>query len=190
MVKYNYGTLNENNEVATYENHDTWYVKEFLAVTRITVAPRTNQIKLALKIAKGFKLPLGILYMLFRPGNDSVERGRYHSSGLLSYKDVEMFCNKFKEYFETDGRHHLWIFSANDKERKQFLIHDNHHLVHVFDDVDKIKALLKKKKFKEEEIRVPEPHIHFSSSDNDVFESELLGYWNWTHSPFRHKAKA
>ena len=189
MSKYTYGTINQNNEVVTYENHNTWCIKEYPTFDRVTVASESNQIELALEIVKGFELPLRVIYMLFRPGNESIERGRYHCPGLLEYEDVEIFCNKFREYFETDGRHHLWIFSDNDKGIKQFLIYDNHRLLQVFDDAARIKAILEKKNFREEEIDVPEPHIHLSSSDNDVFERELIDYWSWVHSPFKHKVK-
>lgn len=191
MGKYTYGTINEKNEIITYENHDTWCIKDDSAAQRITIAPKSDQIELALEIVMGFELPFKIVYMLFRPGNVSVAPGRYMCPDHLEYKDVELFCNKFSEYFETDGRHHLWILSVNDKGIKQFLIYDNHGLLHVYDDVARIKAILDEKKFKEEEITVPvpEPHIHLSSSDNNVFERALLGYWNWTHLPFKHKVK-
>jgi hypothetical protein len=190
--RYTYGTINENNEIVTHDNEDTWCINGDLTAQRITVAPKSDQIELVLKIIKGFELPLKIVYLLFRPGNASVAPGRYLYSDHLEYEDVEVFCNKFREYFETDGRHHLWILSAaNDKGIKQFLIYDNHRLLHIYDDVVRIKAILKKKNFREEEIivPVPEPHIHFSSSDNNVFERALLSYWNWTHLPFKHKVK-
>ncbi len=189
MYRYTYGTLDKNNELVTYENHDTWCIRESSAVKRIIIAPKSNQIELLLEIAKGFESPLRIFYALFRPGNSSIERGRYHCPDYLNYEDVEIFCKKFSNYLETDGRHHLWIFSANDKGIKQFLIYDNHRLLQVFDDVDRIKDILEKKNFREEEISVPEPHIHLSNPDNDVFERELLDYWDWVHSPFRHKVK-
>lgn len=191
MGKYPYGTINENNEVKTYENDDTWCLKEYSNVKRITVAPKNNQVELMLEIAKGFESPLKIVYMLFRPGNESVTRGRYLCPEPVQYDDVEIFCSKFREYLETDGRHHLWIFSDNEKGTKQFLIYDNHRLLHVFNDVGRTKAILEKKNFREEEIivPVPEPHVHLSSSDHNVIETEVLGYWDWVRTPFKHKVK-
>lgn len=191
MGKYTYGIINENEEIVTHENDDTWCIKGDSTAQRITVAPREDQIELGLEIVKGFELPIKIVYLLFRPGSASVVPGRYLCPDPLNYEEVEIFCNKFREYFQTDGRHHLWILSANEKGIKQILIFDNHGLLHVFDDFAKIKNILEIKNFREEEIivPVPEPHIHFSSSDNNVFERALLGYWNWTHLPFKHKVK-
>jgi hypothetical protein len=189
LDKHTYGTLNENKEVVTYDNHDTWCIKEYSTVRRVTIAPKSNQIDMVLEIVKGFEGPLKVVYMLFRPGSDFVVRGRYMCPDLLEYEDVEVFCKKFANYLESDGRHHLWIFSANDSGIKQFLIYDNHRLLQVFDDIDRIKSLLAKKNFKEEDINVPEPHIHLSLPSNNVYEKELLSYWKWIHLPFRHKVK-
>lgn len=189
MGKYPYGTLNEKDEVVIPENNDTWCIKQ--EFNRITVAPKNDKMELVLEIVRGFEMPLKIVYMLFRPGNDLSVRGRYQSRVPLCFEDVEFFCAKFKEFLETDGRHQLWILSDSDKGTQQLLICDNHGLIHVFNDTERVRSLLEKKNFCEEEITVPvpEPHTHFSHSDNNVFEMELLGYWQWTHSTFRHKVK-
>lgn len=189
MGKYPYGTLNEKDEVVIPENNDTCCIKQ--EFNRITVAPKNDKMGLVLEIVRGFKTPLKIVYMLFRPGNDLSVRGRYQTRDPFRFEDVEVFCNKFKEYLETDGRHQLWILSDSEEGTQQLLIYDNHGLIHVFNDVERVKALLEKRHFREEEITVPvpEPHTHFSYSDNNVFERDLLSYWQWTHSPFRHKVK-
>jgi hypothetical protein len=191
VSKPTYGTLNDNNELVTYENQNTWCITEYATVERVTIAPRDKQVELALEIVRGFDAPLKVVYMLFRPGNEAVEPGRYLYPGYLSFDEVEAFCTKFREYFETDGRHHLWIFSANDIGKKQFLIYDNHGLIHVFDNLPRLKELLGDKGFREEHITVPvpEPHIHLSNPDNNRLEKELVDYWNWTQLPFKHKVK-
>ncbi len=189
MFRYKYGTITEKNELKTYDNHNTWFVKEYETFKRITIAPASGEIELALEIVSGFELPLKILYMLFRPGNYSIAAGRYHSPDILTFEDVENFCHRFRDFLETDGRHHLWIMSANDMGRKQFLIYDNHHLLHVYDDIDRIREIVAKRRFSEGEISVPEPHIHLSKSEFDATEKELIGYWEWIHLPHRHKVK-
>jgi hypothetical protein len=190
MGKYTYGTINENNELVTYENHDTWCIKEYGGVERITIAPKSGHVDLALEIVKGFETPFKVVYMLFRPGNSSVEPGRYMCPATVTFDQVEKLCHKFRDYFETDGRHHLWIFSANEIGKKQFLIFDNHGLLHVFDN-GKIRGLLEQRNFTEEDIvvPVPEPHIHLSKPANNDVERELLQYWDWAHLPFKHKVK-
>jgi hypothetical protein len=187
---YKYGTVSNNNEVVTHDNHDTFFIKEYETFRRITIAPGSDEVELLLEIVSGFEPPLKVIYALFRPGNFSVEPGRYHCQDEQNFIDVELFCRRFKKFFETDGRHHIWFLSANDRGIKQFLIYDNHHLLHVNDDVDRIMGILSKRNFRQEQTVVPEPHIHLSDTENDVFEKELLEYWNWVRVPFRHPVKA
>lgn len=191
MGNYPYGMINEKNEVVTVENKNTWCIKDFGDTRRLTVAPSSNAVDLALEIVKGFEEPLKVVYLLFRPGGESVERGRYLCPDFLTHNDVEKFCSDFREFLESDGRHHLWIFSAYDIGKKQFLIFDNHRLLHVYDNVDRVKEMLQAKGFTEEDITVPvpEPHAHLSIPDNNKYEQELLNYWNWQRSPFKHKVK-
>lgn len=188
MDKSKFGTVDNNNNVTTYKNKNCWYVKEYDSFKRITIAPEKDEVELLLRIVKGFTPPLRVLYVLFRPGHKSTPAGRYHSRDVLTYDDIEKFCMTFRDFFETDGRHHLWIIADNNGIKKSVIL-DNHHLLHVFDDVERIKSIMQEMGFSEEVTSVPEPHVHFSNPENDRFEKELLDYWNWIRVPFKHRVK-
>ncbi|GAA0182117.1 hypothetical protein SH2C18_45500 [Clostridium sediminicola] len=183
MGKFKFGTIKKDNEDIKYEYNDIWCLEEYPNFKRIVIAPKENQIDLMLEIAKSFESPLAILYVLVVSRMDTNTLGRYQCPFPLEYKDVDKLCNSFREFFETDGRHHLWICSANSKGIKQILVYDNHNVIYVYDDINKIKELLKRKGFKEEEVRFPVPHTHMYNSENDIFEKEILEYWEWIHFP-------
>jgi hypothetical protein len=185
MDKFKFGALNTNNEDIKYEYNDSWYVEEYPNFKRMVIAPKENQIDLMLEVAKSFELPLAILYVLVVPRLDTNEPGRYQCPARLAYRDIEIFFNKFKEFFETDGRHHLWICSANNKGIKQLLVYDRHNIIYVYDDINKITDMLEKKNFKKAEIKLPFPHMHMYNSENDIFEKEIMEYWDWIYSPLK-----
>lgn len=183
LDKFKLGTLNKNDENAKYEYNGVWYLEKYPDFERIIVAPKEDHINLMLDIAKSFELPFAILYVLVVPRLDSNKPGRYQCPFPLSYEDVEKFCSRFKDFIETDGRHHLWICSANNKGVRQMLIYDNHNVIYVYDDISKIKDFLAKRNFRESEVRFPYPHTHMYNPENDVFEKEILEYWDWRYFP-------
>lgn len=185
MDKFKFGTLNKDNEDIKYEYNGTWCLEQYPNFERIVVGPKDNHIDLMLEIVKSFELPLAILYVLIVPRADNNKPGRYQCPFPLKYEDVDEFCSKFKEYFETDGRHHLWICSANSKGIKQLLVYDKHNVIYIYDDINKITEFLERKKFKESEIRFPVPHTHMYNPENDIYEEEIFKYWDWIHFPLR-----
>lgn len=189
MDKFKFGALNRNNEDIKYEYNDSWYVEEYPNFKRIVIAPKENQIDLMLEIAKSFELPLAILYVLVVPRVDTNEPGRYQCPYHLPYKDVDIFFNKFRKFFETDGRHHLWICSANKKGIKQLLVYDRHNVIYVYDDINKITDMLEEKNFKKAVNKLPFPHMHMYNPENDIFEKEIMEYWDWIYSPLREDDK-
>lgn len=183
MDKFKLGTLNKDGENINYNYNGSWQLEKYPNFERIVVAPSKGHIDLMQEIAKSFELPLAILYVLTVPRVDSNKPGRYKCPTPLSYEDVEVFCNRFKEFIETDGRHDLWICSVNSKGIRQMLVYDHHNVIYIYDDISKIKKLLKKKGLKETEVSFPYPHSHMYNPENDVFEKEIFDYWEWRYFP-------
>jgi len=185
MENFKFRTLNKDGTNEMFEYNDDYCIEEYTNYKRIVIAPKKNQMNLMLEIAKGFEQPLGILYVLVVPRVDSNESGRYQSPYPLEFEEVEVFCNKFKEFLESDGRHHFWIASINSKGINQLLVYDKHNVIYVYDDIDKITNFLKKKNFNDMKVKFPVPHTHMYNAENDMFEKEILEYFNWRVSPLQ-----
>lgn len=164
-----------------YKN--TYCIERFPNHERIKVAPRINQVDLILDFLKNFESPYMCLYVLLvsRVGNDL---GRYQCSYPLSYSELSEFLAKYKDYFETDGRHHIWFGSA---KTKQLLIYDQHNVIFIYDDISTTTKNLNEKGFVEEKVEFPVPHTHMYNFQNDVYETEIMKYWEWRKFPLEEQ---
>ena len=87
---------------------------------------------------------------------------------------------EYKEYFETDGRHHLWICTLDNSGR---LIYDQHNVIFAYGQIEKYLTILDKEGFKEKRFSFPDPHAHAFNQINDKFEESILEYWGWSIYP-------
>lgn len=142
---------------------------------RLKIGASKNQIGLLINLLDSLKPPYFILYVLVisRKGNDL---GRYQSPLLETKQEVVDFLLDFKEYLETDARHHVWIGTMNNNGS---LIFDQHNVIYGYGPLKAFKHTLEKLDFKEEEFLFPAPHCHHYHDTNDGFESEILKYWDW-----------
>jgi hypothetical protein len=124
--------------------------------------------------------PFYLLYVLVVP-RDYGEPGRYQSSDPHSKRDLLEFLNRFEQFLESDGRHHLWIKSIGESD---LLVYDRHNLIYAYGDLDKFKRILRKEAFTETpRIKIPSPHVHHYNQDYDADCRALIEYWGWQHSP-------
>ncbi len=147
--------------------------------SRLTIAASTNQIALILKLVDTLNPPFYILYVLVVSRLDN-ERGRYQSPLIETKEELKLFLLEYKQYFETDGRHHLWVCTIDNSGR---FIYDQHNVIFAYGDTKKYLVLLSKEGFKEKEFSFPEPHAHAYNESNDRFEESLLVYWDWSIYP-------
>lgn len=147
--------------------------------SRLTIGAESHEIRLILEMCKQCTGPFGVLYVLIasRLGH---EDGRYQNDTPASYDDLELFLYEFQEFFEEDGRHHLWVMSLGDQQQ---FIFDNHNVVYAYGDLDRIETVLKDNGFSEGEISTPDPHAHSYHSEFDTEQDRLMGYWRWKRFP-------
>src|SRR5262245_22305098 len=95
---------------------------------RLVIGAEAKEIELILELCRGMHGPFVVLFVLIasRLGNPE---GRYQSRGGLSYADLELFLYTFQEFFEQDGRHHLWVISASGEGQ---FIFDRHNVVYAY----------------------------------------------------------
>ncbi|AJQ97187.1 hypothetical Protein YC6258_05157 [Gynuella sunshinyii YC6258] len=127
------------------------------------------------------KGPFGVLYVLLvsRLGKAS---GRYQSPCPLSYEELELFLYEHQEYFERDGRQHLWVSSVSGEGQ---FIFDNHNYIFAYGDINSYISKLESKGFSEGEIRIPAPHCHNYHTDFDSEEEAVNNEFEWLYSPLQ-----
>jgi hypothetical protein len=162
-----------------YFYNNTWCIEKYPNYESVTVAPKENQIEFMLDVLKNFEPPYWCLYVLLVSREDN-EAGRYQCPYPMSYEEIYEFALKYKDYFETDGRHHIWMGSA---KTKQLLVYDQHNVIYIYDDILKTSKYLKDKGFLEENIQFPVPHSHMYNVENDSFEIDIFKRWEWIKFP-------
>lgn len=153
------------------EDHESW--------SRLAIGAEKNEIPLILDFCNGKNGQFGILYILIssRLGRESA---RYQSPYPINFDELSLFLYTFQEYFEQDGRHHLWIMSLEDNDQ---FIFDNHNIVYSYGNIDEHETILQQKGFTQGEVGIPAPHAHNYHPEFDLSEDELMNYWDWINFP-------
>jgi hypothetical protein len=121
--------LNETADGFEYQVHrypDLWDVEKTAAPERLVVAPANEHVERMLKLSEKMPGPFGILYVLLLSRKGIVRPGRYQSPSLMERARMEQFMREFAIYFESDGRHHIWIASPDDGST---LVYDRHNVI-------------------------------------------------------------
>ena len=85
-----------------------------------------------------------------------------------------------QEYFEQDGRHHIWV--ASTLNEGQFIF-DHHNFVYGYGDVDRYIEVAKSLGFSQGTLEIPCPHTHNYHHEYDDEEESLLKQFEWLHFP-------
>jgi hypothetical protein len=149
---------------------------------RICVTTSAGYVDLILALAATLPEPFFILYVLILSRKQDNEAARYQSD-KVSYLELKAFLERFEDYFENDGRHHIWIHSP---ESSATLVYDNHNLLYGYGPLETFSTVLRNKGLKNvEEIQRVAPHGHCYNQEFDSCEGELLGSMRWKKSPLQ-----
>jgi hypothetical protein len=179
---YKFGADKGGTEVEFFYNN-IWCVEKYPDYERITIAPYDNQVELMLDILKSFPPPYWCLYVLIVSRTDQ-KCGRYQCPYPMVYNEIYNFGMKYKDYFETDGRHHIWMGSAKSK---QLLVYDHHNVIYVYEDILNSSKYLREKSFIEETVKFPVPHMHNYNKSNDDKEISILKHYKWKRFPLKEQ---
>jgi len=102
--------------------------------------------------------------------------GRYQSPIIANHEDLQVFLYSFQEFFEGDGRHHLWIGSPGCSD---LLVYDQHDVVFAYGSIDIFEEVLIERGFTEEEFWFPSPHSHSFDPANVREEDAVLACFDW-----------
>lgn len=152
----------------------------------VLAGPRTSYTKLLTDLAVTFPDTCKILYVLVVPRDGTAEAGRYESPDYLPIEEVSAFLVEFSEFFECDGRHHLWIACPDHGT----LVFDRHNVIYAYGNLEAFEAVADAHGMSRREFSIPIPHWHKYHAEYDAIEHRLLKRWDWIHSPLRAQDEA
>lgn len=93
---------------------------------------------------------------------------------------MESFLLDFKEFFESDGRHHVWVMSVPESST---LVYDQHNVIYAYGPLQEFTEILRENGLQNGAVRFPVPHSHNYNPENDDAEERLVQRWAWVESP-------
>lgn len=160
---------------------DLWQHEKTSGPERLVLAPSRGHIGLLLDLTVCLKAPFWMLYVLLDPRRDHAA-GRYETPDPLDGAELRAFLGEFKDYLETDARHHLWIGSTTGNG---LLVYDQHNLIYAYGPLEGYEEIVHRSGLREGTVTIPAPHSHHFHPAFDDDEDALLSRWNWTRSPLR-----
>ena len=150
---------------------------------RLVIGPDSNHVDLLIELSGKLKgHPWYILYVLLIPRRNNRPPGRYASPPLDTHEKLSAVLYDFKAFFETDGRHHIWIGSGADDG---LLIYDQHNVIFAYGPMDSFENILNTYGFKRQDFWFPSPHAHSYLSTNDAEEERLMAQMHWEYFPLQ-----
>jgi len=149
---------------------------------RICVTTSSGYVESLLALAATLPEPFFILYVLVVSRKEESEAARYQSA-QVSHSELRAFFERFEDYFENDGRHHVWIHSP---ESSATLVYDNHDLIYCYGPLETFSTVLQNNGLKlVAEVQRIGPHGHCYNQEFDNSEGELLKFFRWKKSPLQ-----
>ena len=179
MKTHKFGTLN-GADSAPFAYPNIYAIQKTTGPERLIIAPSSNQVEILVEIARQLPEPFGILYVLIVPRGSGSKAGRYQSPAPSSRQETEIFLSRFRDYFESDGRHHVWVMSLLASAT---LVYDNHNVIYAYGPLAQFKKVLTARGFSEKRVQFPAPHVHNYNQEYDSEEREIMTYWNWKYFP-------
>ena len=159
---------------------DFFEIQSIGEAERLAIAPAQGHVAIMLEALEWMQEPLGVLYFLLLSRRDNRPIGRYASDRPHSRSEVVRFLETYSDFFEGDGRHHLWVGGPT---HRQLIVYDQHNLVYAYGDRAKWLVLLGRRGIREGKIELPVPHSHHFNAEFDEDEAAVLSYWGWRFSP-------
>jgi len=177
--KLKFSVFDNNNNHINYDYGNVYETDILESTQRLIIGTSSNQVDQILKLAETIEPPFYILYVLIinRLGH---QEGRYLSPPIQTRQELEYFLTEYRAYFETDGRHSIWV-GALDNSAK--LIYDQHNVIFAYGMIENYLAVLKTFGFRSKKFTLPKPHSHSYHSDNDKYEDKILEHWDWEYNP-------
>jgi hypothetical protein len=162
-------------EALPFEYPEVYSVQSLGETERLAIAVRDRQVALLIELLEVLPEPFGMLYVLLE-SHRGYQPARYQSPEPTGRAETAAFLRAFSDYFERDGRHHLWLMSLPGQST---LVYDRHNVIYAYGPIDAFRSVLTARGLKEGKIPFPTPHVHRSHRDFDEGEEGVMTYCGW-----------
>ncbi len=136
---------------------------------RILATVSAGHVDLVLKLVSNLPPPYEILYALLAADEDS--EGRYVWPSKLDFGAVSRFMNRYRDFFEQDARHDVWIRSeANEAQ----VVYDHHNVLYLYGERELFEGILVAEGLTPGSCEIPYPHFHNFKKEFDGDQDEIL----------------
>jgi hypothetical protein len=136
---------------------------------RLRIATSYEGSQILRTLSRSLKEPFFLLYVLviFRAGG---EGGRYQS-GELSREQLDAMFARYGEFWDSDGRHSIWLRSEADDAT---LVYDRHNLIYAYGPLDRFELVLETLGYTATpKVSLSFEHQHWYYPEFDAMEREL-----------------
>lgn len=169
-------------EPQRYEYPNVWSQEKTSGPNRLVIAPSDDHISLMIELSGVMTEPFGLLYVLTVPRGQG-RAGRYQCPEPVVRQDSIEFLSRFQQFFEGDGRHHVWLKSVSSSDQ---LVYDKHNVIYAYGQLPAFEKILSQRGMeKVDKVHFPFPHIHNYNSEFDEDERDLLRCWEWKQFPLQ-----
>lgn len=153
---------------------------------RLILAPTRGHVELLSGLLECLPEPLRVLYVLVVPRGAEFSAARYEAPQEFSRRDVQDLLTEFSDFFERDGRHHLWIANPGVGT----MVYDRHNLIYAYGPLDCFTQVALRHGLRIGRPEVPSPHWHAYHAEFDDTQRDLLSRFAWVQKPLRHSDEA
>jgi len=176
-----FGILDVHSIPTPYSYPHVFMEEEYRGGIRLKIAPSARHIDLLLALSDALPEPFFILYVLLIP-HDKTREGRYQSLRAFNRAELREFFTRFGEFFEEDGRHHVWICSGTDRS---LLVYDKHNYITAYGPLEQYKGACVQNGLEERSFSVPVPHVHMYPPQYRSTLESLMNSLPWTYSDLK-----
>lgn len=163
---------------------NVWVRESSKGVPRLAVAAASHQVALIELLVEQMSAPFHLLYVLVVPRTGAMA-ARYQSPGVHSAAEISTFIDTYREAFEQDARHILWIKSV---EGPGLIVYDRHNVLYLYGPLEAFAEVLKNSGLRQADtIEIPDPHGHHYWPDFDQAEEAILANGEWLQSSLREQ---
>jgi hypothetical protein len=159
----------KDNELKEYFYPDVYHLEQSSGVERVVIGLSKSHVDTVLELAAQLCEPFCILYIL-HASHTSSEHGRYQSK-TMSYSQVSTLFTSFKDFFEKDSRHDVWLHSSQSNAT---IVYDRHNLIYLYGFADEQLGDIERKGLEKKAFSIPFPHVHCYHAEYDIFETKLI----------------
>ncbi len=103
--------------------------------------------------------------------------GRYQLTEWLDRSSLMSYLERYRAYFEGDGRHDIWLKCADES----LIVYDRHEILYLYGDLEGFIGVLEALGYRPGKVRVNFPHEHHYNGEFDNDQSSIVDSADYTH---------